>query len=203
MRCSANQLVHMQTAGLTGCGDSTWKKKTPWAGRPWPVGVPSGGLVPFVLFSDLLATDEREQLAEKLCSYPPPSQPLQPHRYTAADARLPRYDARHKTFWLYWWTQLHALRSTGSQLLTSRSKLGLRFFWPSGMTAQTIHRPGHGTVETSNDIDERGSSCWRASLSFWRRTNWNAHGYFKVLKIAAENTPISAILPWTRSEETS
>ena len=55
-------------------------------------------VVPFALFSDLLATDEREQLAEKLCSYPPPSQPLQPHRYTAADARLPRYDARHKTF---------------------------------------------------------------------------------------------------------
>ena len=78
--------------------ETALEKKTPSAGRPWPVGVPSGGLVPFVLFSDLLATDEREQLAEKLCSYPPPSQPLQPHRYTAADARLPRYDARHKTF---------------------------------------------------------------------------------------------------------
>ena len=35
-------------------------------------------VVPFALFSDLLATDEREQLAEKLCSCPPPSQPLQP-----------------------------------------------------------------------------------------------------------------------------
>ena len=34
--------------------------------------------VPFALFSDLLATDEREQLAEKLCSCPPPSQPQLP-----------------------------------------------------------------------------------------------------------------------------
>ena len=34
--------------------------------------------MPFALFSDLLGTDEREQLAEKLRSCPPPSQPLQP-----------------------------------------------------------------------------------------------------------------------------
>ena len=33
---------------------------------------------PFALFSDLLGTDEREQLAEKLRSCLPPSQPLQP-----------------------------------------------------------------------------------------------------------------------------
>ena len=35
-------------------------------------------MVPLAFFSDLLATDEREQLAEKLRSCPPPSQPLQP-----------------------------------------------------------------------------------------------------------------------------
>ena len=35
-------------------------------------------VAPFALFSDLLATDEREQLAEKLRSCPPPSQPLEP-----------------------------------------------------------------------------------------------------------------------------
>ena len=33
-------------------------------------------VVPFALFSDLLGTDEREQLAEKLRSCPPSSQPL-------------------------------------------------------------------------------------------------------------------------------
>ena len=35
-------------------------------------------VVPCPHFSDLLATDEREQLAKKLCSCPPSSQPLQP-----------------------------------------------------------------------------------------------------------------------------
>ena len=34
----------------------------------------------------------------------------------------------------------------------------------------------HGDCEDNERCSWRGSSCWRTSLSFWRRTSWNAHG---------------------------
>ena len=51
-------------------------------------------VVPFPRFSDLLATDEREQLAEKPSVQLSATLPAA----TAAVAHLPRYDARDKTF---------------------------------------------------------------------------------------------------------
>ena len=73
--------------------------------------------MPLAFFSDLLETDEREQLAEKLRSCPPPSQPLQTQLpvFSAMTPETKLSDLiRERSY-------LNVLRFTGSQLQLASS----------------------------------------------------------------------------------